>query len=89
MQEAFADLGYPDESIDNALSTAFSTLLATPIPATAPALERHLNTYRYADPHLEALQPAQKQLLRMGPDHARRVQDQIRKLARAMRLPID
>jgi hypothetical protein len=67
VQEAYADLGYPDESVDTALANAFETLLQTPLPATAPALEQHLDTYHYADPRLEALQPAQKQLLRMGP----------------------
>jgi hypothetical protein len=89
IQEAYADLGYPDESVDNALATAFETLLSTPIPATAPALERHLNTFHYVDPRLEALAPSQKQLLRMGPENAARVQDQIRRLASAMNLPVD
>ena len=59
------------------------------MPATAPALEQHLNTYHYADPRLEALQPAQKQLLRMGPENAERVQDQLRRLATALDLPVD
>ena len=89
VQEAYADLGYPDESVDTALATAFETLLQTPVPATAPALEQHLNTYHYADPRLEALQPAQKQLLRMGPENAARVQDQLRSLAAALDLPVD
>ncbi len=39
-------------------------------PPPRRSLEQHLNTYHYADPRLEALQPAQKQLLRMGPDNA-------------------
>jgi hypothetical protein len=89
VQEAYADLGYPDENVDTALANAFETLLQTPLPATAPALEKHLNTYHYADPRLEALQPAQKQLLRMGPENAARVQDQLRSLASALDLPVD
>ncbi|HEX2464478.1 MAG TPA: DUF3014 domain-containing protein [Thermoanaerobaculia bacterium] len=89
VQEAYADLGYPDENVDHALATAFETLLQTPLPATAPPLERHLETYHYVDPRLEALQPAQKQLLRMGPENAARVQDQLRRLAAALDLPVD
>jgi hypothetical protein len=58
------------------------------VPATAPALEQHLNTYRYADPRLEGLQPVQKQLLRMGPENADRVKDQLRSLAAALDLPV-
>jgi hypothetical protein len=89
IQEAYADLGYPDQSVDTALAAAFETLLQTPIPATAPALARHLNTFHYVDPTLESLAPSQKQLLRMGPENAARVQDQIRRLASAMNLPVD
>jgi hypothetical protein len=89
MQEAFADLGYPDQSFESALETAFTTLLETPIPDTAPLLERHVGTYRYVDPRLENLSPAQKHLLRMGPDSARRVKDQLRRLADALDLAVD
>ncbi|MNG38043.1 hypothetical protein D3C84_1255880 [compost metagenome] len=52
-------------------------------------LEPHLETYHYADERLEALLPAQKQLLRMGPDNARRIQDQLQRLGTALDLPID
>lgn len=89
VQEAFAELGYPDRSFESALASAFETLLATPVPDTAPALERHVNTYRYADPRLENLAPVQKHLLRMGPDHARRVKAQLRRLAAELELGID
>ena len=89
IQEAFAELGYPDTSFDSTLATAFTTLIQTPVPATAPLLEAHLNTYHYADQRLEALLPAQKQLLRMGPDNARRIQDHLQRLGSALDLPID
>jgi hypothetical protein len=89
VQEAYAELGYPDQSFDDALAQAFETLLQTPIPATAPLLERHVNTYRYADPQLEELPPLQKHLLRMGPDHAGRIKAQIRALAAELELGID
>jgi hypothetical protein len=89
VQEAYADLGYPDRSFDAALAEAFETLLKTPIPATAPRLERHVNTYRYVDPRLEELTPLQKHLLRMGPDHAARIKAQIRALATELELGID
>jgi hypothetical protein len=89
VQEAYAELGYPDQSFDAALAQAFESLLQTPIPATAPLLERHVNTYRYADPRLEELTPLQKHLLRMGPDHAARVKGQIRALATELELGVD
>jgi hypothetical protein len=44
-------------------------------------------THAYADPWLEDLSPAQKQLLRMGPSNQRRVQAKLRELAVAMGMP--
>jgi hypothetical protein len=44
-------------------------------------------TWRYEDPGLEDLSPAQKQLLRMGPANVRRVQRQLRALAQALGIP--
>jgi hypothetical protein len=89
VQEAFADLGYPDQSIDSALASAIELLVATPIPESPPALERAVNSYRYADPRLEELAPVQKQLLRMGPDNARRIRAQLRRIAAELELGID
>ena len=43
--------------------------------------------YAYADPKLEGLAPAQKLLLRTGPDNARKIKQQIRELAVALGVP--
>jgi hypothetical protein len=40
--------------------------------------------YGYADPRLEALPAAQKQLLRMGPVNVQRVRDAVRQFAAAV-----
>jgi hypothetical protein len=40
--------------------------------------------YSYAKPALENLSPAQKQLLRMGPDNVKRVQIKLRELRDAL-----
>ena len=40
-------------------------------------------TFQFADPELEALSPAQKHLLRMGPRNMRLVQHKMREFARA------
>jgi hypothetical protein len=40
-------------------------------------------TFQFADPELEALSPAQKHLLRMGPHNMRLVQTKLRAFARA------
>ena len=78
LSEAYRDLGYPNRDFDATLAAAIDELLATPLPATDVALLPKVSSYEFADPSLEKLSAPQKQLLRMGPDNARRVQ---RKLA--------
>jgi hypothetical protein len=43
-------------------------------------------TYAYEDPGLEALLPAQKQLLRLGPRNARVVRAKLAEIARLLEL---
>lgn len=82
-------LGYGAERFDQTLRRAILHLLETPVPAEPPALERETLTYRYADPRLEELSEAQKQLLRMGPRNQRRVQAKLRALARELGVPAE
>ena len=44
----------------------------------------HAIGFRYADPTLEALTPAQKQFLRIGPRNVRLVQGKLRELGTAL-----
>ncbi|HVS02787.1 MAG TPA: DUF3014 domain-containing protein, partial [Thermoanaerobaculia bacterium] len=87
IDEAYRDLGYPGKRFDDTLVRAFRNLLATPVPESPPLLTRKVTTWEYADPRLEALSPAQKQLLRLGPDNQRRVQGHLRALASALGIP--
>lgn len=80
-------LGYGAERFDRTLRRAILHLLETPVPAAPPALERQTISYHYADPRLEELSTAQKHLLRMGPENQRRVQAQLRALARELGVP--
>jgi hypothetical protein len=41
-------------------------------------------TWAFADPALERLDPAQKQLLRMGPENAARIIDTLRQVQRQL-----
>lgn len=81
------NLGYGAEVFDETLRRAILHLLEAPVPAAPPALERRLLSYHYADPRLEELTGAQKQLLRMGPENQRRVQAKLRQLARLLEVP--
>ncbi len=86
---ALERLGYGAEVFDQRLRRAILHLLATPVPAERPALVRANLSYHYADPRLEGLSAAQKQLVRMGPENQRRVQAELREIARELGVPAD
>lgn len=78
--EAYAQLGVPDGDFDDVLGAAMDMLLAAPAPGEdAPLVPRALR-YEFADPALERLPPAQRQLLRMGPRNVERVREKLEEL---------
>jgi Protein of unknown function (DUF3014) len=84
MQEAYRELGYPDADFRRTFLRALRSLLRTPRPSGAIELEADVANYRFADPGLEELSAAQKQLLRMGPENEARIQNKLREIGRAM-----
>lgn len=82
-QTAYEELGEPGR-FRTVLLQALDLLLATPVPTGPLELEDHVQTYVYADPDLEALAPAQKHLLRLGPSNQRIVQNKLRELRAAV-----
>jgi len=87
LEQAWREVGDPALDFDTALARALAPLLAAEIPDAAPEVVADGAVYRYSRPDLEALTAAQKQLLRLGPVNARRVQDKLRELAAALALP--
>jgi len=81
LQEGYADLGYPDRDFDDVLGRAIRHLLATPLSAGEPRLEPGVESYTFRDSRLESLSPAQKHLLRAGPDNAAVILDKLREIA--------
>ena len=73
LQEAFAQLGYPDAYFNDRVVAVIDHLLATPEPGEHIRLVQPHVLYEFADPELEALSAGQKLLIRMGPDHQSRV----------------
>lgn len=82
MQQAYGEIGYPDANFNDALFEAIDVLLATPVPETLVQVKDDEVMYTYADPAYEGLPPAQKQLLRMGPDNIKRVKQKLREIKR-------
>jgi hypothetical protein len=87
IDEAYRQLGYPDRNFDTTLRTAISQLLAAPVVVGDVRLVPRVIGYGYEDPELEDLSAAQKQLLRLGPVNAPRVQRKLREFASTLGIP--
>jgi hypothetical protein len=84
---AYLGLGRTDRAFDAALRQAIDQLLRTPIVEGEVVLRPRVTTYAFADSRLEALNPAQKHLLRMGPHSQRLIQAKLREIAAALDAP--
>lgn len=86
-ETAYRDLGHPQGGFPAVLERALAALLRAPVPAADVPLVRHATVFEYADPKLEALTPAQRQFLRLGPRNVRLIQSKLREVARALGIP--
>jgi hypothetical protein len=84
LQEAYDELGRPAGTIDAAMESAIVQLLKAPVLDENVAIEQKAVMYRFADPQLESLPAAQRQLLRMGPRNVRLIQAKLREIAPLM-----
>ena len=86
LSEAYTSLGRTNTEVDVAVQQALDVLITTPMPTPPIRLsEGRGATWVFADPALESLDPAQKQLLRMGPENARRIIDMLKQLQQHLR----
>lgn len=89
IEEASRDLG-TGNSFDRTLEQAIVVLLKTPVVADPITVRPEGGTgYAFTDPALEALTPAQKQLLRTGGANVRTIQASLRAIALALGIPAD
>lgn len=84
IEEAYSELGYPGINIQETLEQAVDVLLKTPILKGDILLEEKVTTYAFAEPELEALNDAQKHLLRMGPQNIKKIQDKLREIKKIL-----
>ena len=80
-EEAYRELGITDHTFDQSFELAVGNLLAAPVPAAAPEVWLDEAVYAFRDPALEELTPAEKHVLRMGPENARRFQGKLGQIA--------
>jgi hypothetical protein len=89
IEDAHRDLGYGNTSFDATIERAIVKLLATPTLRDPVRVVPHGIGYAFADPRIEGLTPAQKHLLRFGPDNGRVVKQALRNIALALGIPKD
>ncbi len=88
LDDAYRALGRTDTNVDAALAVALDVLARTPVPEGPITLvEGKGATWRFADPALEGLDPAQKQIVRMGPENAARVVAKLTEIRQAVLQP--
>jgi Protein of unknown function (DUF3014) len=79
--DGYRELGHPDGNFDQAFERALIELLKTPVIDGDIALASKSVAYEFADPRLQSLSSAQRQLLRMGPRNVRLIQAKLREIA--------
>ncbi len=83
IQEAYRDLGYPDQNFQDTLVKAIQELLRVPVVKDV-LVQKKVVSYEMIDPRLEKLSQAQKHILRMGPENVQKIQSKLRELALAL-----
>ncbi|MGB5248838.1 MAG: DUF3014 domain-containing protein [Gammaproteobacteria bacterium] len=79
-QQAYVDLGYPDQQFHHRMLQMIDDLLAAPEVDEPVYLVRPHVLYQFANPDLEALSAGQKALIRMGPVNAGLVKRKLREI---------
>lgn len=89
LQEAYEELGYPDQKFNDVVFKGIGRLLETPVINGQIRLVRPVVMYEFEDKRLESLSAAQKQLIRMGPKNSRALQVKLSEIALELRSILD
>ena len=83
-EQVYQEFAYAEEhKLEDIFKKAAANVLQTPIIETNIRLIQPTVYYKYADSKLEKLNPVQKQMLRMGPENTRIIQNKLRVLLQA------
>jgi len=89
IQQAYFELGYPNQDFHDTLFNTMVELLKTPVVEGDIRLEKKVLTYIMVDLKLETLSESQKHFLRMGPRNIRKIQAKLREFAQVLGFPED
>ena len=88
-QEAFEELGYPEQNFTSIVFRAIGQLLEAPVLEQPILLTRPVVMYEFLDPSLEALSASQKQMIRLGPKNTKALQLKLSEIALELRSTLD
>ncbi|MCK5355864.1 MAG: DUF3014 domain-containing protein, partial [Methyloprofundus sp.] len=81
----FAELSYPDNyQLMDSIKAATGKVLQAPVITGKIEVIHPSVRYKFADPKLEKLSALDKQMLRMGPENTRMIQNKLRELIEAL-----
>jgi hypothetical protein len=84
LERIYRERSWYRSSFEDRLAEAIDHLLAVEVPDGTPAVRRDGLWWEFEDDDLARLTGAQRQLLRLGPDNARRVQSALGRMRRAL-----
>ena len=82
--EAYAELGIPDQNFADAMTLAIGNLLSAEFPDGPLEVQPNEAVYEFRDLGVETHSPAEKHLIRMGPENAGRIQAKLTELRDAI-----
>jgi len=81
LKQVFDEFAYPAEyRLEDIFMKAVASVIEAPIIKGRISLVRHSVNYKFADKKIEALNDVKKQMLRMGPENTRKIQNKLRQL---------
>ena len=85
--DAYRRMGPQEGDFDPVVERAIVQLLSVPVVDGDIELAPSGIVYAFVDPRLEELSPAQKHLLRMGPQNVQTIQGKLREIAEYLAIP--
>ncbi|MGZ8143022.1 MAG: DUF3014 domain-containing protein [Methylosarcina sp.] len=83
--QVYAEFSYPaGYKLEDLFRKAAAEIISAPIRTERLAVVRPSVHYKFADPALEALNPVHKQMLRLGPENTKIIQNKLRRLVEAL-----
>lgn len=80
LEKVFGQMGYDENDFDNTVTKALHEIITAEIPSGALELKAPSAMYVFVNEDIERMTPLQKQMIRMGPAHAKVLQDYAQKV---------